>query len=90
MSLAAVVHQRGGRYLMKPVDGFWEFPMFPELPAGEFEMAGRCRHTITHHRLDVIVYRGGLKRTPGYEWKEIATVPISSLTRKIAALALQP
>jgi A/G-specific adenine glycosylase len=80
--LFAIVHRRGGRYLMKRVEGMWEFPMFPELPAGSFKKLGNCRHTITHHRLDVSVYEGAV---PGreYVWKNIAAVPISSLTRKI-------
>ncbi len=81
--LFAVVHKRGTRYLMKPVEGMWEFPTFPELPAGSFEKVGQCRHTITHHRLDVSVYQGKIKQD-GYVWKNIHAVPISSLTRKIS------
>jgi hypothetical protein len=67
---------------MKPADGMWEFPMFSELPAGAFKTIGQCRHTITHHRLDVSVCEGGLDHE-GYDWKDINSVPISSLTRKI-------
>src|SRR5438552_9306564 len=84
--LFAVVHRKTGRYLMREVDGMWEFPMFPELPAGKFERMGSCRHTITHHRLDVSVYRGEI----AYEealWKELHSVPMSSLTRKILKAA---
>jgi hypothetical protein len=80
--LCAVVCKKGDRYLMKPADGMWEFPMLPELPSGEFERIGECRHTITHHRLDVSVYTGRLEEK-GFEWKDIREVPISSLTRKI-------
>ena len=40
------------------------------------------RHTITHHRLDVSVYEGSIKQD-GYTWKDIESVPITSLTRKI-------
>lgn len=80
--LFAVVHQKAGRCLMREVDGMWEFPMFSELPAGNFERAGSCRHTITHHRLDVSVYRGEIGTADGI-WKKPDTVPISSLTRKI-------
>jgi len=80
--LFAVVHRQNGRYLMKPVDGMWEFPMFRELPSGSFRRVGQCRHTITHHRLNVSVYEGEIE--PGdCLWKEIENIPISSLTRKI-------
>jgi len=84
--LFAVMHKRGDRYLMKHVDGLWEFPMFSELPAGSFERVGRCRHTITHHRLDVSVYAGTIQQD-GYVWKDILAVPVSSLTRKILKAA---
>jgi A/G-specific adenine glycosylase len=84
--LFAVVHKKRDRYLMKAVDGMWEFPMFPELPAGAFEKVGSCRHTITHHRLDVSVYEGELVKA-GYEWKNPAALPITSLTRKILTAA---
>jgi A/G-specific adenine glycosylase len=80
--LCAVVCRKGERYLMKPADGMWEFPMLSELPPGQFERIGECRHTITHHRLDVSVYAGNLDEK-GFEWKDVQAVPISSLTRKI-------
>jgi hypothetical protein len=80
--LFAVVHRKRGRYLMKPVDGMWEFPTFSELPAGSFKRVGQCRHTITHHRLDVSVYEGTVE-TDDYVWKSIEEIAISSLTRKI-------
>lgn len=81
--VCAVVHRRRGFYLMKCSEGLWEFPMFAELPAGSFTQAGSCRHTITHHRLDVTVYEGSLEKRDGYQWKDFQTVPVSSLTRKI-------
>ena len=80
--LFAVVSRKRGRYLMKPVEGMWEFPMFPELPAGSFKKIGECRHTITHHRLDVSVYAGHITQV-GYVWKDVEAIPVSSLTRKI-------
>jgi A/G-specific adenine glycosylase len=80
--LFAVVHRKGERYLMKPVDGMWEFPTFSELPAGSFKPIGQCRHTITHHRLDVSVCEGEIGHRD-YSWKDVGDVPISSLTRKI-------
>ena len=82
LHLFAVIHRRGGRYLMKPADGIWEFPMFPGLPPGSFKKIGECRHTITHHRLDVSVYEGKLSPQQ-LAWKQIDAIPISSLTRKI-------
>ncbi len=84
--LFAVVHKKGDRYLMKPSGGMWEFPMFPELPPGSFTKIGQCRHTITHHRLDVSVYEGSLGQNDGV-WKNAETIPISSLTRKILKAA---
>ena len=72
---------------MRQEKGLWEFPMFSELPGGTVTMAGTCRHTITHHRLEVKVYTGELKTTTGLEWKEFDSVPVSSLTKKIFAIA---
>jgi A/G-specific adenine glycosylase len=80
--LFAVIHKERDRYLMKSNGGMWEFPMFSELPAGTFKKIGQCRHTITHHRLDVSIYEGAVSPS-GYDWKDVGTVPISSLTRKI-------
>jgi A/G-specific adenine glycosylase len=80
--LFAVVHRKGDRYLMKPADGMWEFPIFPELPAGSFKTIGQCRHTITHHRLEVSVCEGKLASRE-YSWKDIRELPVSSLTKKI-------
>jgi A/G-specific adenine glycosylase len=83
--LFAVVHKSGSCYLMKPADGMWEFPTFAELPEGSFKKVGQCKHTITHHRLDVSVYAGTLQGT--YEWKDAGSVPMSSLSRKIKKAA---
>jgi A/G-specific adenine glycosylase len=80
--LFAVVHRKANRYLMKPAEGMWEFPTFSELPSGAFKKIGTCRHTITHHRLDVSVWEGEVVGSD-YAWTEIEQVPISSLTRKI-------
>jgi hypothetical protein len=87
--LFAVVHRKAGRYLMKPVDGMWEFPMYPELPSGSFKQIGQCRHTITHHLLDVSVCEGEIA-SRNLSWKEIGEIPISSLTRKIWQLSKFP
>jgi A/G-specific adenine glycosylase len=83
VQLFAVVQQNEGRLLMKASRGLWEFPMFSNLPAGALTRAGSCRHTITHHRLEVQVYTGVLEKTKGYQWQEFGAVPVSSLTRKI-------
>lgn len=85
--LCAVVHRMSDRYLMKQTEGLWEFPMLSELPAGAFVKVGTCRHTITHHRLDVTVYEGEL--FDGVcEWKNTDGLPMSSLTRKILGLTI--
>ena len=85
IQLFAVLHAHNGRHLMKLSRGLWEFPMFSELPAGTLTRAGSCRHTITHHRLDVQVYNGTLENMNGFQWQEFSGVPVSSLTRKILA-----
>ena len=85
VQLFAVVQESDGRVLMKPSKGLWEFPMFNELPPGALTHSGACRHTITHHRLDVHVYKGTLESTEGFEWQEFRAVPVSSLMRKILA-----
>jgi len=85
IQLFAVLQAHNGRHLMKLARGLWEFPMFSELPAGALTRAGSCRHTITHHRLDVQVYNGTLENMNGFQWQEFSSVPVSSLTRKILA-----
>jgi A/G-specific adenine glycosylase len=87
--LFAVLCKENGSYLMKEVEGMWEFPMFSRLPAGEFRREGRIRHTITHHRLDVSVHQGRLAEADCV-WKDPATVPMSSLTRKILNCSMDP
>jgi A/G-specific adenine glycosylase len=81
--LVALVQKRGERYLMKPAEGMWEFPMLSELPAGNWTPVGKCKHTITHHRLNVSVYVGKSETRDGLEWQELSKIPVSSLTRKI-------
>jgi len=87
VQLFAVVQQKAGLLLMKLSRGLWEFPMFNEVPEGKLAHVGACRHTITHHRLEVQVYQGKLRSTKGYEWKNLDEVPVSSLTRKIAGVS---
>jgi len=83
VQLFAVVQERDGRFLMRESKGFWEFPTFSELPAGDLVHSGSCRHTITHHRLEVQVYKGTLQDFQEFEWQDFSAVPVSSLTRKI-------
>ena len=85
VQLFAVIQENNGRHLMKLSRGLWEFPMFSELPAGQLTHTGSCRHTITHHRLEVQVYKGVLGNAAGFEWQQFDGVPVSSLTRKILA-----
>ena len=80
--LFAVVFRKDDLYLMKHAEGMWEFPMYSDLPEGSFSKIGACKHTITHHRLDVSVYEGKLEER-GFEWKDVNEIPMSSLTRKI-------
>jgi A/G-specific adenine glycosylase len=85
VQLFAVLQERNGQHLMKLSRGLWEFPMFSELPAGKLTRTGACRHTITHHRLEVQVYNGVLENMAGFEWRKFEGVPVSSLTKKILA-----
>jgi A/G-specific adenine glycosylase len=87
VQLFAVVESKRQLSLMKQTRGLWEFPMFNEIPKGRLRHVGACRHTITHHRLEVQVYTGKLASTRGYEWKAFGEVPVSSLTRKIFTMA---
>ena len=85
VQLFAVVDEKNGQHLMKVSRGLWEFPMFSELPAGDLNHAGSCRHSITHHRLEVQVYTGTLASPNGFQLQDVRSVPVSSLTRKILA-----
>lgn len=89
IQLFAIVQQKNGQHLMKRTRGLWEFPMFSELPAGALTRTGSCRHTITHHRLEVHVYSGVLENMHGFQWQEFRSVPVSSLTKKILAVGVE-
>jgi len=84
---AVVQRNRKDLVLMRQQKGLWEFPMFNELAPGSLTLVGTCRHTITHHRLEVKVYTGKLESIGGFEWKDFESVPVSSLTKKIFAAA---
>jgi len=81
--LMAVIDRNKRGFLMQEMNGFWEFPTFDELPAGLFQRQGNCRHTITHHRIVVDVYRGRLGKLKGYRRMAFENLPATSLTRKI-------
>jgi len=85
VQLVAIVQEENGRHLMRQSKGLWEFPMFNELPAGTLKHVGSCRHTITHHRLEVQVYTGVLENIEAFESQKFKDRPVSSLTRKIFA-----
>jgi A/G-specific adenine glycosylase len=87
VQLIAVVQEEAGRYLMRESNGLWEFPMFGELPAGKLAHRGRCRHTITHHRLEVQVYAGAMETIGAFQWVDFSAVPVSSLTQKVRRTA---
>ena len=88
IQLFAVVQSESGRYLMRQSRGLWEFPMFNDLPHGVLTKAGTCRHTITHHRLEVSVYTGRIDTVTGFQWQDVHAVPVSSLTRKILSVSM--
>ena len=83
----AVIDRNKRGFLMREADGLWEFPTFDELPDGSFEKLGNCRHTITHHRIVVHVYEGKLGRRKGYRRVPFEDLPVTSLTRKVHAIA---
>jgi A/G-specific adenine glycosylase len=83
VDLCAVIDRNAHGVLMKGNDGLWEFPMLGSLPEGEFEKVGHCRHAITHHRIEVDVYRGRLPNRRGYRRVRPESLPMTSLTRKV-------
>ncbi len=90
VQLAAVIDQNQHGFLMRETEGMWEFPTFTDLPTGSFEKVGHCRHSITHHRMEIDVYEGKLGRTKGYRRKAFDNLPITSLTRKIQDAGKDP
>ena len=79
LHLFAVIHRRGGRYLDETGRRHLGIS---DVSGTVVKKIGECRHTITHHRLDVSVYEGKLSPQQ-LAWKQIDAIPISSLTRKI-------
>jgi A/G-specific adenine glycosylase len=96
LSLAVVV-RRGKILLRRRPDndgrlaGFWELPEAASMPAGtRLEPAGSFRHSITRHNYTVRVWTACLRHAPaGCVWQPVealASVPVSSMTRKALAL----
>ena len=83
VDLYAVIDSSERGLLMKENEGLWEFPLLSEPPDGDLEKIGHCRHAITHHRVEVDVFRGRLARRAGYRRVRFEDVPVTSLTRKI-------
>ncbi len=83
VDLHAVIDRNRRGILMRETAGLWEFPSFPEPPTGSFERIGTTRHTITHHRIHVQVYRGKLGQASGYRRVGFNNLAVTSLTRKI-------
>lgn len=91
VDLVAIVDVNAEGLLMRDNQGLWEFPLLARLPtAGGLRSVGHCRHAITHHRVEVDVYIGRLESEAGYERVRFEEVPVTSLTRKIYALAHPP
>lgn len=87
VQLSAVIDHNERGFLMQASGGMWDFPTFNELPAGSFERIGRCRHSVTHHRIEVDIYVGKLGKRKGFERKVFDKLPVTSLTRKIQSVA---
>jgi A/G-specific adenine glycosylase len=83
----AVVDVTPRGILMRQEHGLWEFPMLEEPPGGPLEEIGTCRHTITHHRIEVRVYAGRLRNRKGFRRVRFDHLPVTALTRKIHAIA---
>ena len=90
VQLSAVIDQNRRGFLMQESEGMWDFPTFSALPSGLFEKIGSCRHSITHHRIEVDVYEGKLGKRKAYRRKVFDNLPVTSLTRKIQAVVEDP
>ena len=87
VDLYAVVDRNRNGFLMRADKGLWEFPLLPQPPGSAYRRLGHCRHFITHHRIEVDVFTGKLADRKGYRRVKFEDVPVTSLTRKIYALA---
>ena len=83
VDLYAVLDLNKNGFLMRKVEGLWEFPILSEPPSGQFERIGSCRHAVTHHRIEIEVYTGKLGRRAGYRRVQFDELPVSSMTQKI-------
>lgn len=87
VDLYAVLDSNRNGFLMREEASLWEFPLLTDPPGAAFTKIGRCRHSITHHRLEVEVYTGKLSNRREYRRVRFEDVPVTSLTRKIHELA---
>jgi A/G-specific adenine glycosylase len=83
IDLHAVIDSSPRGVLMQEKKGLWEFPSFSSLPEKTLTAIGTCRHSITHHRVEVRVYAGKLPNRPGYRRVRFDGLAVTSLTRKI-------
>ncbi len=83
VDLYAVVDSNRNGFLMREDASMWEFPLLTDPPGTGFRKIGACRHSITHHRLEVEVYAGKLSNRRNYRRVRFEDVPVTSLTRKI-------
>ena len=83
VDLYAVVDSNRNGFLMREDASLWEFPLLTDPPGTGFTKIGACRHSITHHRLEVEVYTGKLSNRRNYRRVRFEDVPVTSLTRKI-------
>ncbi len=83
VDLYAVVDSNRNGFLMREDASMWEFPLLTDPPGTGFTKIGACRHSITHHRLEVEVYTGKLSNRRNYRRVRFEDVPVTSLTRKI-------
>jgi adenine-specific DNA glycosylase len=86
VDLAAIVDRNRSGFLMREEQGMWAFPLMPEPPDSALRKVGHCRHSVTHHRLEVDVYSGSLANPGGYRRVRIDELPVTALTRKICRI----
>jgi len=87
VDLIAVIDENEDGVVMRERDGLWEFPTAASPPKNATK-TGHCRHTITHHRIEVDVYRG---KAPAHRLNRrvaFGDVPVTALTRKVRAAGI--
>lgn len=82
VDLVAIIDENDDGVVMREKGSLWEFPTV-ESPPRNATKTGHCRHTITHHRIEVDVYRGKAPADPSNRRVVFDEVPVTALTRKI-------